>query len=250
MSPEVLHDIQAAVAGARPVTAALGDADDEAKIERDARLFTTAGVTLVKVGFAGITDPGRVGALTAAAVRGARDGNGGVVVVAYADATHAASLAPAALVVVAARAGATGLLIDTAGKGGPGLRELVAWSVLAAWVSEAQEAGLLVALAGQLTADDMPFVREAGADIAGVRGAACDGGRTGRVSAGKVRMLGAVCRLHDAQAKSPRESRSARASELHNPHVAPHSMLGRCRNFEPDCVDALSRRRYARPQAA
>jgi hypothetical protein len=46
-----------------------------------------------------------------------------------------------------------------------------------------------VALAGKLQADDLAFVRDAGADIAGVRGAACDGARTGRVSAEKVRQL-------------------------------------------------------------
>ena len=60
---------------------------------------------------------------------------------------------------------------------------------LAAWVADAHDAGLLVALAGKLTADDLTFVRDAGADIAGVRGAACDGGRTGRVTADKVRLL-------------------------------------------------------------
>ena len=193
VSPEALREIRAAVDGARPMTAALGDAGDEATIERDARVFTTAGAALVKVGFAGINDAGRVSALTAAAVRGAKAGNGGVVAVAYADADRAASLAPGALVAAAARAGAAGLLIDTAEKSGAGLRALVARRVLAAWVSEAQAAGLIVALAGQLTADDLPFARDAGADIAGVRGAACDGGRTGRVSADKVRMLRAVC---------------------------------------------------------
>ena len=39
VSVEVLRDIHAAVAGARPVTAALGDATDEARVERDARSF-------------------------------------------------------------------------------------------------------------------------------------------------------------------------------------------------------------------
>lgn len=197
---EALREIHAAVAGRRLVTAALGDAGDEATIERDARAYTEAGATLVKVGFAGITDTGRVSALTAAAVRGARVGNGGVVAVAYADAFRTASLAPGALAVVAARAGATGLLIDTAEKGGAGLRTLVTRRVLDAWVSEAREAGLMVALAGQLTADDLPFARDAGADIAGVRGAACDGGRSGRVSADRVRALRAVCDSLNGQA--------------------------------------------------
>jgi len=188
----VLCEIHAAVAGARLVTAALGDAADEAAIERAAHEFAAAGAAFVKIGFAGIAGAGRVAALTAAAVRGVKagsDGNGGVVAVAYADADRAASLAPAALVEVAARAGAEGVLLDTADKDGPGLRGLVAPGALAAWVAEAHQTGLLVALAGKLTADDLPFVRDAGADIAGVRGAACVGGRTGRVSADRVLLL-------------------------------------------------------------
>ncbi len=136
VSPEALRQIRAAVDDGRLVTAALGDADDEATIERDARAFTAAGAALVKVGFAGVTDAGRIRALTAAAVRGADAGNGGVVAVAYADAVHAASLAPGALADVAARAGAAGLLIDTAEKGGAGLRALVPQRVLAAWVAD------------------------------------------------------------------------------------------------------------------
>jgi (5-formylfuran-3-yl)methyl phosphate synthase len=194
VSLEALRQIRAAVVDdGRLVTAAVGDADDEATIERDARAFAAAGAALVKVGFAGVTDVGRIRALTAAAVRGADAGKGGVVAVAYADALDAASLAPGALAEVAARAGAAGLLIDTAKKGGAGLRALVPQRVLAAWVADAQAAGLIVAVAGQLTADDLSFARDAGAAIAGVRGAACEGGRTGRVSADRVRMLRAVC---------------------------------------------------------
>jgi len=199
VSVEVLHEIYAAVARQRPLTAALGDAGDEAAIERAARTCVAAGAALVKVGFAGIASAGRVATLTTAAVRGAKavtNGNGGVVAVAYADADRAASLAPADLVEIAARAGAQGVLLDTADKIGPGLRGLIAPRELAAWVAEAHDAGLFVALAGRLTADDFPFVRDAGADIAGVRGAACDGGRTGRVAAGRVRLLRrALCGL-------------------------------------------------------
>ena len=197
VSMKVLREIHAAVAGARMVTAALGDAADEAAIERAAGEFVAAGAVLVKVGFAGIASAGRVAALTAAAVRGARaggDGKGGVVAVAYADADPAASLTPAALMEVTARAGAEGVLLDTADKSGPGLRGLLAPSALAAWVAEAHKSGLLVALAGKLTADDLPFVRDAGADIAGVRGAACLGGRSGTVAADRVRLLTRVVR--------------------------------------------------------
>ena len=50
-----------------------------------------------------------------------------------------------------------------------------------------------VSLAGKLAAPELPFVRDAGADIAGVRGAACDGGRTGHVTAARVRLLRHAC---------------------------------------------------------
>ena len=192
----VLREIHTAVAGARPLTAALGDAAWEAAIERAAAAFTEAGAAVVKVGFSGIRSTARAAALVAAAVRGARTGSGdraGVVAVAYADADRVASLAPADLIKVAARAGADGVLIDTADKRGPGLLRLVTPDALATLVAQAHEAGLFVVLAGKLTADDLPFARDAGADIAGVRGAACDGGRTGRVAARKVRLLRSLC---------------------------------------------------------
>jgi uncharacterized protein (UPF0264 family) len=193
---DVLRDIGKAVAGARLVTAALGDASDEAETERAAYDFAGAGAALVKVGFGGISSVQRIGALTAAAVRGARaagDGSGGVVAVAYADAERVGGLTAGAFVEIAAHAGAIGLLLDTADKAGPGLRGLVSPAALRTWVSEAHDAGLLVALAGKLGADDLAFVRDAGADIVGVRGAACDDGRTGRVSPERVALLRALC---------------------------------------------------------
>jgi len=195
---EVLREIHAMVAGARLVTAAIGDATDETTIERAAWRFAAAGAALVKVGFAGITSASRIEALIEAVVRGAGAGDpAGVVAVAYADADRVAGLEASAFVDVAARAGAIGVLLDTADKSGPGLRELMRATALARFVAQAHEAGLLVALAGKLTADDLAFVRDAGADIAGVRGAACDGGRTGRVSSERVALLRTLCNRPD-----------------------------------------------------
>src|SRR5205809_7213500 len=85
MAPAVLREIHAVVAGARPVTAALGDADNEESIERSARIYAAAGAALVKVGFAGVANHCHVAALITAAVRGASSAGGGVVAVAYAD---------------------------------------------------------------------------------------------------------------------------------------------------------------------
>jgi uncharacterized protein (UPF0264 family) len=188
-----------AAGGARLLTAALGDAADEGTVERAACAFALAGATLVKVGFAGIATSARADALLRAAMRGATAGSAGscsVVAVAYADAQQAASLSPHDLVDAAASAGTAGVLLDTATKHGPGVRGLLSEDALSAWVARAHQAGLMVAVAGRLQADDLEFVRNTGADIAGVRGAACEGGRTGRISSEKVRVL--VARLRRA----------------------------------------------------
>jgi uncharacterized protein (UPF0264 family) len=182
------HDIVAAVSSSRPVTAALGDARDEADVNRTAGAYARTGAWLVKVGFAGITSRAHVTSLLSAARDGAA-GCAGLVATAYADADRAGSLDPFAMIDAAAASGAAGVLLDTADKHGPGLRGLMSSTALAVWVGAARDARLLVALAGKLTLDDVDYVYETGAEIAGVRGAACDHGRSGRIVAARVRAL-------------------------------------------------------------
>ena len=193
VSLDVFRAIHATVAGAQPVSAALGDADNEAQIQSIVRDYAAAGAAFVKIGFAGVSSGARAAALLSAAMRGAAD-RSRVIAVAYADADRAGSLDPPSIIDAAARAGAAGVLLDTADKQGPGLRALMTAAALTRWVAAAHGANLLVALAGTLAADDLPFVREAGADIAGVRGAACVGGRTGQISAERIRRLLAALR--------------------------------------------------------
>src|SRR5262249_46236576 len=133
-----------------------------------------------------------------------------VVAVAYADADRVRSMTRDRLIDVAARAGAHGILLDTFDKEGGGLRELVAPDDLAAWVAAAHHAGLCAVLAGGLTADDLPFACDTGADIAGVRGAACDGGRAGLVTPARVRELKSVLEPVTSSAAGAATSTSAR----------------------------------------
>src|SRR5207247_7885882 len=65
-------------------------------------------------------------------------------------------------------------------------------AAVAAWVAAAHAAGLFAALAGGLSGPDLARARSLGADIVGVRGAACVGGRTGRVSRARVAALRAL----------------------------------------------------------
>jgi uncharacterized protein (UPF0264 family) len=194
-----LASIRRAVGPGPLLTAALGDAAEDSGLwtlgsgsatgclESAARSYAQAGAALVKVGCVG--KPAAVGAFLAAAVRGAARANAGVVAVAYADANGAAIETLYTMLDLARAAGARGVLVDTADKSGPGLPSLVAPACLMEWVSRVRAAGLLAAVAGSLSLVDLPVVASCGADVVGVRGAACDGGRLGRVTAQRVASL-------------------------------------------------------------
>jgi uncharacterized protein (UPF0264 family) len=197
--PTELSEIRAAVPSDRLVTAALGDAVGEVAIQCLAQEYAARGAGLVKVGFAGIDDVDRVERLVASCVRGCDEANSdaGVIAVAYADVPRGRGISAVSLLEIAARAGARGVLIDTADKRGLGLRGLWSSEELATWIAGAHEHGLLAAVAGRLVGDDLAFVSDAGADVAGVRGAACAGGRNGCVSAELVRDLARLAAQRD-----------------------------------------------------
>ncbi len=137
-------------------------------------------------------EAGDARAALAAAVRGAGRAGAGVIAVAYADAGRTATVTLETVIDVALATGARGVLVDTTDKSGPALTSLVEPGRLAAWVSRARHAGLLAAVAGRLSAADLPVVAASGADVVGVRGAACEEGRLGRVTAHRVATLMAV----------------------------------------------------------
>lgn len=196
--PAVLVAIRDAVGSARPVSAALGDARDERAVAQAARAAAARGVAFVKLGFAGVASEERARRLAAAARHGAGEGEGGgtgaeVVLVAYADWLRAGSLAPERLVAVAVAARAAGMLLDTALKDAS-LFGRIALEAVGAWVRVVHEAGMFACLAGSLGGADLATARALGADLVGVRGAACVGGRTGRVARARVAALRALAR--------------------------------------------------------
>jgi uncharacterized protein (UPF0264 family) len=204
---ETLWAIHRAVGGHRPVSAALGDAAEEGQIERASREAAALGVAYVKVGFFGTACDARAGELLAAAVRGVRAARARrrtrVVAVAYADAARAESVAPRAMLEVASAAGADAVLLDTAFKDGGGLFAHLSRDAVAAWIAAAHAAALRAALAGGLVGAELPIASELGADIAGIRGAACTGGREGRVSRARVRALARAVSLSGSLRRPP-----------------------------------------------
>jgi uncharacterized protein (UPF0264 family) len=189
--PAVIAEVRAAVRAELPVSAAIGDMPNLPGTAALAALGAArSGATFVKVGLWGVTsEPDAIALLRA--VREAAAGTT-VVAAAYADAVRAAHgpLAPALLPRVARAAGVEACLLDTAVKDGRGLLSWLSPATLTALVADAHAAGLQIALAGALRAEDLPVIRETGADIAGVRSAAChDDQREGRLDAERVRAL-------------------------------------------------------------
>ncbi len=187
----VLREIVEAVNGMRPVSAALGDSGGIDSLASASREAAEAGAMFVKVGFADVRELGAVRARLARVMDGALLPSSpcAVVAVAYADWDEVGGAAPSTVLAAAAAEGAMGVLVDTVRKDGAGLFRCLGRAALGSLVREARERSLLVALAGRITADDMAFAYEAGAEIVGVRGAACEHGREGRVRESKVREL-------------------------------------------------------------
>ena len=202
-APGVIADVRAAVPAQLAVSAAIGDMPNLPGTAALAALGAArSGATFVKVGLWGVSTEAEAVAL----LRAVKDGAAGSVVVAgaYADARRVAGapLAPKLLPRVARAAGVGVCLLDTAVKDGRGLLDWLSLDALTSLVAEAHRAGLQVALAGALRAEDLPLLGATEADIVGVRSAACDGARrSGPLDPDRVRALQAAC------AATPRASR-------------------------------------------
>jgi hypothetical protein len=192
-SPGVIAAVRREVPADLPVSVALGDFPALPGTAALAAVGAArSGAAYVKVGLWGTSTEDEA----VAVLRAAREGGVPVIAGAYADAERVDSrpLGPGSLVAAARRAGVAGCLVDTAVKDGRGLFEWLDPDALAALVAEAHAAGLEIALAGALRAEDLPAIRDTGADIAGVRSAACqDGRRTAPIDPARIARLRELC---------------------------------------------------------
>ncbi|MEP7228200.1 MAG: (5-formylfuran-3-yl)methyl phosphate synthase [Gemmatimonadales bacterium] len=194
VSPATLAEMLTRVPPECPFSVALGDLGSPDEVIRaiaSLELPARPGPTYLKLGFAGVRSPEIVTRTLATGVVALADRGSAalVIAVAYADAERAETLPPELILGCARRAGAGGVLLDTHTKDGIGLLGWRAPPACATWVTAARREGLLTALAGALRVEDIDAVAAAGPDVVGVRGAACEGGRQGHVTANHVRLL-------------------------------------------------------------
>jgi uncharacterized protein (UPF0264 family) len=99
------------------------------------------------------------------------------IVVVYGDFERAHCKTPEDVTLIAIRYGWKGILIDTFCKDGTCLFDWMSIQRIRGLSRIAQEAGLTVGLAGSIKFSDISKVVETGAEILGVRGLVCDGGK-------------------------------------------------------------------------
>lgn len=192
VAPATLAEILGRVPEDRVGSVALGDVAREEELLSAIRILPISRrptALYLKVGFAGVSSGPVVSRLLQSSIAAAagHPATPRVVAVAYAD--RGGSLRPNDLANRAADAGAAGVLLDTHLKDGQGLFGWIGPREVEAWVSGVHEAGLFAAVAGEIGMTDIELVQSLGADIVGVRGAACEGGREGTVTAERVMSL-------------------------------------------------------------
>jgi uncharacterized protein (UPF0264 family) len=190
VAPDMLAEILDRVPGNRACSIALGDVstpEDVASALPPSRLLKRRAEVFLKLGFAGVRSPEVVTrVIEHAADLVEKEPAARLVAVAYADAERAATLAPQLTLQLAHTAGAHGVLLDTHTKDGLGLLGRLSPERLRDWVSSGRRLGLLTALAGELKLADLEVLSKVRPDVIGVRGAACEGGRGGVVTAARV----------------------------------------------------------------
>ncbi len=184
---EVIQAVIEAVGGRLPVSAAMGELDDAASVA--AFPGYVHGLTFAKWGLAWADESDWRGLLRLLHHPSQEEVRNKVVPSAYADvrATHTPSVEVVCRFAVEHRFPV--LLIDTYAKDGRTLLDHLSLADLARIAARCREGGVKLALAGSLTADAIRTLLPLAPDWFAVRGAACEGGREGRISGERVRAL-------------------------------------------------------------
>jgi uncharacterized protein (UPF0264 family) len=192
--PWVIKRIRTITPANIEVSCAIGDVPNlPCTVSLAALGAATTGVDYVKVGLHGVKTKEEAVYLMQNVTKAVKDCNSAVKVVAtgYADAERVGAVDPLLVPDIAHEAGADVAMLDTAVKDGKNLFTYLTTDQLRRFVSTAHAYGLKAALAGSLRKEDLPAVYALGADIMGLRGAACTRGDrvNGRITRENVQAL-------------------------------------------------------------
>jgi uncharacterized protein (UPF0264 family) len=153
----------------------------------------TIGVDYIKAGLYGLKTPEKAIRLMQNIIKAVNDCNSSIKVVTsgYADAERICTVNPLFVPKIAYEAQADIAMLDTAIKDGKSLFTFLTKPQLQRFIDAAHDYGLKAALAGSLRKADLPVVYALGADVVGIRGAACTQSDrvNGQITTEKVREL-------------------------------------------------------------
>ncbi len=190
-SPGVLSEIKKLTSGNIEISAAIGDMPNLPGTAALAALgAATCGVDYIKVGLYGPRSESEAKLLLHEVRDAVRGFNLSIIAACYADYKRVGSLNPEYLPNLAASTKIKGCMVDTAVKDGHTLFDFMTPDALHSLVEQAHAAGLLFGVAGALREQDLPLLRDIGADVAGLRTAVCrDNNRSGPLDPFRVRTL-------------------------------------------------------------
>ncbi|MDR1992608.1 MAG: hypothetical protein LBQ98_03790 [Nitrososphaerota archaeon] len=147
-------------------------------------------VNYIKVGLQKLNTPNEAIFLIKQICRAAKDFNPKikVVVAGYGDAKKIGTLNPLLIPKITHKANADIAMLDTAIKDGTPLTDHLTSKQLQLFINSTHDLGLQAALAGSLRKQDLPTVYNLGADIVGLRGAACTGNDRNKGNITKIRV--------------------------------------------------------------
>lgn len=187
VSAAVAHEAATRVGNLAPLSAAAGELMDWPEAE-SRELLAVAGVSIIKLGLAGCRRTAWQSRWRKAHAEIAAAGKQ-LVAVAYADHCSAAAPPPADVLDLAADVACPWILLDTFDKGGGPLGDHLSAAELVAWLAGARSAACGTAIAGRLDDAAIHQLPMELIDVIAVRGAACAGPRTARVSRQRVAEL-------------------------------------------------------------
>ncbi len=190
-TPGVIRNIKALSSGSVEISAAIGDMPNLPGTAALAALgAASCGADYIKVGLYGMRSETEAESILCEVQKAVQDFNASVIAAAYADFHRAGTLNPECLPRITASAGIRGCLLDTAIKDGQKLFDFIQPSMIRLLAEQAHADGLLFGLAGALREEHLPLAHELGADVVGIRTAACRGNqRDGTLDACRVRKL-------------------------------------------------------------
>jgi (5-formylfuran-3-yl)methyl phosphate synthase len=190
-SPGLIREISKLFSAEAKISAAIGDMPNLPGTAALAALGAAAcGADYVKVGLYGTRSETDAVKLLREVQRAVSDLHTMVIAALYADYQRACTLNPVYLPRIAAEAGVHGCLLDTAIKDGHTLFDFLDPYALGLLAQQTHAAGLSFGLAGALREQDLSVANDLGADVVGLRTAACrNNQRNGPLEATRVKKL-------------------------------------------------------------